>query len=168
MRHPEKLAGLVLAGGCTGMSEASKAERDAFRTARETPLDAGKTPADFASDVVNVIAGPNAGEDVRHALLTSMQAIPANTYRDALNCFTNPIEKFNFSRLDMPVLMMTGAHDTLAPPVEIRTVAARILDASPRPDVRFEVIKNAGHVCNLERPESFNTILCEFLSRVAK
>jgi pimeloyl-ACP methyl ester carboxylesterase len=92
-----------------------------------------------------------------------MAAIPAATYRDALVCFTSPLERFDFSRLTMPVLMMTGDHDRLAPPAEIRGVAGRIWDAAPRPMVRFEVIPGAGHVCNVEAPEVYNRHLLDFI-----
>ena len=166
MRHPDKLAGLVLSGGCTGMSEAGVEEREAFRQSRQVPLDQGKTPADFAPSVVNVLAGPDAGEDVRQKLFDSMAAIPAATYRDALNCFTNPPERFDFARLTMPVLMMTGEHDRLAPPAEIRGVAGRIAETAPDAYVRFEVIAGAGHVCNVERPDAYKAVLTEFLSEV--
>jgi pimeloyl-ACP methyl ester carboxylesterase len=166
MRHPEMLAGLVLSGGCTGMSEAGPDEREAFRVSREVPLNAGQVPADFAPAVVKVLAGPGASEEIRRALFDSMAAIPAATYRDALNCFTNPLERFDFARLTMPVLMMTGEHDRLAPPAEIRSVAGRIWDAAPRPDVRFEVIPGAGHVCNVEKPELYNRHLLDFLRRL--
>ncbi|MFN3937345.1 MAG: alpha/beta fold hydrolase [Gemmobacter sp.] len=166
MRHGDLLAGLVLSGGCTGMSEAGPEEREAFRVSREVPLDAGRTPADFAPAVVEVIAGPNADADLRAALLASMAAIPAATYRDALNCFTNPLERFDFARLDMPCLLMTGEHDRLAPPAEIRAVAGRILDAASLPDIRFEVLAGAGHVCNLGATEAYNRHLLAFLERV--
>ena len=166
MRHPEMLTGLVLSGGCTGMSEAGPDEREAFRVSREVPMNAGQVPADFAPAVVKVLAGPNASDDTRQQLFDSMAAIPAATYRDALNCFTNPLERFDFARLTMPVLMMTGEHDRLAPPAEIRTVAGRIWDAAPRPDVRFEVIPGAGHVCNVEKPDLYNRHLLAFLGRL--
>lgn len=166
MRHPERLAGLVLSGGCTGMSEAPAEEREAFRRSRQVPLDAGQTPADFAPAVVNVLAGPDADEDVRERLRASMAAIPAATYRDALNCFTHPPERFDFSRLTMPVLMMTGEHDRLAPPAEIRGVAGRIADSAPRASVRFEMVAGAGHVCNVERSDRYNAILAQFLSEL--
>lgn len=168
MRHPELLAGLVLSGGCTGMSEAGAEEREAFRVSREVPLDAGRTPADFAPDVVAVLAGPNASADARELLRASMAAIPSATYRDALACFTTPPERFDFSRLAMPVLMMTGEHDRLAPPSEIRGVAERILASSPAPDVRYETIADAGHVCNVEQPGAYNGILVEFLGRLPR
>ena len=167
MRHPGMLAGLVLSGGCTGMSEASLEEREAFRVSRKVPLDAGQTPADFAPAVVKVLAGPNASDAVKKQLLNSMAEIPAATYRDALVCFTNPSGRFDFSRLTMPVLMMTGEHDRLAPPTEIRGVAERILAQAARPNVRYETIADAGHVCNLEQPDAYNRILLEFLSGLA-
>jgi pimeloyl-ACP methyl ester carboxylesterase len=167
MRHPDILAGLVLSGGCTGMSEAGAEEREEFRLAREVPLNAGKSPADFAIDVVKVLAGPNANLGMRNHLFQTMAAIPASTYRDALVCFTNPLERFDFSRLTMPVLLVTGEHDRLAPPAEIRAVAGRILDSAPHPDVRFEVIAGAGHVCNVEAPEIYNRHLLDFLGKVA-
>lgn len=166
MRHPDMLEALVLSGGCTGMSEAGPEEREAFRVSREVPLNAGQTPADFAPAVVKVLASPGARDAVLEKLFASMSAIPAATYRDALSCFTNPLERFDFARLTMPVLMMTGEHDRLAPPAEIRGVAGRIWDSAPRPDVRFEVIAGAGHVCNLEAPEAYARPLIDLLRRL--
>lgn len=166
MRHPQRLAGLVLGGGCTGMSEADPAQRDAFRTARETPLNAGQTPADFAPDVVKIIAGPNAEEDMRAQLFASMAAIPSATYRDALTCFTTPSERFDFAKIQCPVLLMTGEYDRLAPPAEIRAVSWRMHRASDHSDIQFEEITGAGHLCNLEQPEQFNHHLFGFLRRI--
>lgn len=166
MRHPDRLAGLVLSGGCTGMSEAGIEERTAFREARQVPLDQGRTPADFAPAVVNVLAGPDADAGVRETLFQSMAAIPAATYRDALACFTNPPERFDFSRLAMPVLMMTGEFDRLASPAEIRGVAQRIATLAPQASVRFEVIGRAGHVCNIENPDAYNRVLGDFLAEL--
>ncbi|MGB0440126.1 MAG: alpha/beta fold hydrolase, partial [Paracoccaceae bacterium] len=128
MRHRDKLAGLVLAGGCTGMSEADPQVRQSFRDAREAPLSQGQTPADFADAVVQMIAGPNANDDLRARLHDSMSAICVETYRDALNCFCNPLETFDFANITCPVLMMTGADDRLAPPDEIRGVSVRIFE----------------------------------------
>ena len=170
MRHGDKLAGLVLAGGCTGMSEADPAERENFRISREVPLSQGQRPADFADAVVDVIAGPTAGNGVRTMLHRSMSDISTQTYRDALNCFCNPLETFDFAKITCPVMMITGQHDRLAPPDEIRRVSERILSevsgTGRRADVRFEVLQDAGHVCNLEQPEAFNAHLRQFMERL--
>jgi pimeloyl-ACP methyl ester carboxylesterase len=96
-----------------------------------------------------------------------MAAIPAASYRDALWCFTHPEERFDFARITCPVLMMTGEHDRLAPPPEIRSVAQRIHGAAQNPDVSFEIIPGAGHLCNIENPEDYNHHLMCFLERFA-
>lgn len=170
LRHSDILAGLILAGGCTGMSEAHPRERDRFRISREVPLDAGQTPCDFAPAVVHIVAGPNATQQHRDELRSSMAAIPSATYRDALQCFTNPLERFDFSKIDCPVLMFTGEHDKLAPPHEIRRVSERIVEdrrfKGLSADVQFEIVQGAGHVCNLEAPDATNTLIHRFLSRL--
>jgi pimeloyl-ACP methyl ester carboxylesterase len=63
--------------------------------------------------------------------------------------------------------MMTGEHDRLAPPSEIRGVARRILQEARLASVRFEVIPDAGHVCNVEQPQAYNAILLEWLRGIA-
>ncbi len=170
MRYPQWLAGLVLAGGCTGMSEADADERNRFLESRAQPLAAGKTPADFAKDVVAQLAGPAASQEQRDALHQSMASIHSDTYLDALNCFTQPVEKFDFSRISCPVLLLTGEHDALAPPNEIRNISLRLFDELNNdgkfPDICFEVIAAAGHLCNLEQPELFNKQLAKFLERI--
>lgn len=167
VKNPERVSALILAGGCTGMSEALPSEREAFRKLREMPLSQGQTPADFAPGVISSIAGPCCSDAVRSELFVSMSAISVATYTDALRCFTTPTEVFDFSRLNMPVLMMTGEFDRLAPAAEIRSVANRILNASSKPDVRFECLSNAGHVCNLEASAAFNEPMLELIRRVA-
>lgn len=167
MRHADRLAGLILSGGCTGMSEAPEDERESFLMARLKPLDEGRTPADFAPEVVRMLSGPHATDKTRATLLAAMSAIPAATYRDALLCFTNPEERFDFSRITCPVMLMTGEHDRLASPAEIRSVAQRIHDQSPVPNVRFEVIAGAGHLCNIEAPARYGMLLRQFLRGLA-
>ena len=54
----------------------------------------------------------------------------------------------------------------LAPPEEIRTVADRIFDSAPHPDVRFEVIAGVGHVCNVEGADQYNRHLSDFVAKV--
>ena len=166
MRHGDLLIGLVLSGGCTGMSEAGLTEREAFRNSREVPLDQGKEPKDFAKDVVDIIAGPNSSLLNRDILLQSMYQISAKTYRDALRCFTNPTEKLDFSKICCPVLLMTGEYDKLAPPNEIRAVSNRMHADNIRPDIQFEVLAEAGHVCNLEAGDDFNKLVIKFMNQV--
>ncbi len=168
VRHPDRLAGLVLSGGCTGMSEASVEERESFLNSREVPINEGRTPADFAPDVVSFLAGPECSKEVKSALLRSMSSISSETYLDALRCFSNPREQFDFSLINMPVLLMTGDSDKLAKPDEIKGVAIRIHESASTPDVRYECLRRAGHVCNLEGANTYNSALVALVRRVLR
>ncbi len=65
------------------------------------------------------------------------------------------------SRLAMPVLGMTGTVDT---PWR-RACATALAQAAPHGE--FALIEQAGHVANLDNPDSFNRILANFLQPVA-
>jgi pimeloyl-ACP methyl ester carboxylesterase len=60
--------------------------------------------------------------------------------------------------IDVPTIVVVGDEDVLTPPSE-----AEILHEAIRGS-RLEVIANAGHVSNLERPAAFNHVLTEFLA----
>lgn len=161
MTRPERVASLTCSGGFLGMTEAPEPVRANFLSLRLQPLDAGESPGSLAPAVWDRLKGPVATSNVEQAFLASMRAIPASAYRKALHCFTSPPFTLNFSRLTMPVLTMTGAHDALASPAEIAGVTERLRTSSPH--VRHEVIEGAGHLCNMEQPHAYNRHLTAFL-----
>lgn len=59
--------------------------------------------------------------------------------------------------IDVPVLILVGEEDVPTPVKESRLMHDRI------PGSRLEVIAQAGHLSNLERPAAFNHVLTEFL-----
>lgn len=170
--HPELVASLTLSGGCTGMSEAAPETVSGFRQARLAPLDRGLSPADMAGDVVSSLKGPDCPQEAEDELLASMRAIPAATYRAAIECFTAPPFRLRFERWKMPVLMMTGECDRLASPAEIGSVARRIFEArageKAPAEVELAVIPRAGHLCNLEAAGTYNGHLRTFIARHRK
>jgi 3-oxoadipate enol-lactonase len=60
--------------------------------------------------------------------------------------------------IQCPTLIVAGSEDVGTPPQMGREIAAAI------PGARFESIKNAAHLCNVEQAEVFNRLLSEFLS----
>ncbi len=61
--------------------------------------------------------------------------------------------------ISMPSLVVVGADDLSRPPHESRAMAKAI------PGGRLEVVEDAGHVSNLERPAEVTAILTEFLAQ---
>ena len=133
--------------------------------AREAPLNAGLKPADFADKVIDSFTGPKINKDLRQVMIASMSAVSVPTYRDALTCFSEPPELIDFSTFTCPTLMMTGRQDPLATPERMADIAAQIRVVPGRSEeVRFHVIEEAGHLCNLEQPDHYNRHLIDFIA----
>ncbi len=64
------------------------------------------------------------------------------------------------SQIAVPTLVLGGDEDELCPPDVMAQMAAQI------PDARHELVRGAGHLSNLEAPESFNAALREWLDTV--
>lgn len=61
------------------------------------------------------------------------------------------------SSIKLPVLVLCGEHDIITPPEKVQSMAEKI------PGARFELIKNAGHMCVVENPDDCNALITEFL-----
>ena len=62
------------------------------------------------------------------------------------------------SEIKVPTLVVGGAEDEISSPKIMGAMAAKI------PGARHEIIGEAGHLSNLEAPESFNAVLRQWLS----
>jgi 3-oxoadipate enol-lactonase len=61
------------------------------------------------------------------------------------------------ARIKAPTLVVAGARDPTSPPDDGREIAARV------PGARLAVVPNAAHLANVERAETFNVLLEEYL-----
>lgn len=59
--------------------------------------------------------------------------------------------------IHIPVLIIVGSEDELTPPEEAESLRSGI------PGARLRVIKDAGHLSNVEQPEHFNKALLDFI-----
>jgi pimeloyl-ACP methyl ester carboxylesterase len=64
--------------------------------------------------------------------------------------------------IDVPTLVMVGEHDQLTPPADSQQIARGI------PGADLIMVEQAGHMANLENPESVNTALIAFVQRYSK
>ncbi len=71
--------------------------------------------------------------------------------------FTRPSLMSRLHEIKVPCLFMVGEQDRSRPVYESEAMASKIEGA------RVEVIKNAGHISNLENPEQVNNLLKAFL-----
>ncbi|HMN10488.1 MAG TPA: alpha/beta fold hydrolase [Gemmatimonadaceae bacterium] len=64
--------------------------------------------------------------------------------------------------IDVPALIVVGSDDVLTPPSEAALMHAAIRGST------LEIIADAGHVANVERPAAVNHVLAEFLGKVRR
>ena len=69
----------------------------------------------------------------------------------------NYSRKFDLEKIVAPTHVVVGEQDTLTPPSMSRELARRILGAL------LTIIEGAGHLSNIEQPETFNRAVLDFL-----
>lgn len=157
-RHPERVASLVLCDTFAGYSaEFGPRDREAFIRLRRQPLVEGKEPRDIAPAVARTLIGRGASEAHFQRLVESMSALHKQSYIKTVEATTRYDRVADLPNIAVPVLLVYGEDDRLTPPDTGRRMAARI------PDARLEVIADAGHLSNIEAPETFNRLVLEFL-----
>jgi 3-oxoadipate enol-lactonase len=157
LRHPDRVATLVLCNTHAGFDALAPGEVDAFVRSRQGPLLAGRTPAELAPELARGVLGKSASPRARERLLASLAALRKNAYLKTLESSVREDRGAAVERIAVPTLVVTGDEDAVYPPATAEAMARRI------PGARLTVIANAGHVSNLERPEAFNETVLGFL-----
>lgn len=160
-RHPEMLAGLVLADTRpdpdTPEGRQTRSDHQALVEERGdvTPLVDGLLTRILAE------AGPRQAE-VGAALGDMMRSTPPAGWIGALEAMKQRRDQTDLlPQIAVPTLVVVGESDALAPIAVAEAMAKAI------PGARFEVVPDAGHVSNLENPEAFNRAFAEFLSTLS-
>jgi 3-oxoadipate enol-lactonase len=157
LRHPDRVATLVLCNTHAGFDALAPEQVDAFIRSRQGPLLAGRTPAEMAPDLARGVLGTSASARARERLLASLGALRRDTYLKTLEASVREDRGAPVERISVPTLVVTSDEDTVYPPATAEAMARRI------PGARLAVIAGAGHVSNLEQPEAFNETVLGFL-----
>jgi pimeloyl-ACP methyl ester carboxylesterase len=157
-RHPDRVAGLVLANTRAGADDEAGRERrralaDRLRTEGSgfmvdspPPLLSADAPAELWERVRTIIGGQEASA----IAAASLGMAQRTDYTSRLG------------EIGVPTLVITSSADTLIPP-ELTTPMAEAI-----PGATLEVIDGAGHLSNLEAPEAFNAAVQGHLARALR
>lgn len=158
--HPDRLDKLVLVATSPSFGRPGRSEfAEQYLASRYAPLDAGKTPADLAPGVVEILMGPDPHPDASANCIASMSRITSDAYRRALECLVTWAFDDQLQRIAAPTFCIAGADDATAPVKSMQRLADGVAGAE------LAVIEACGHLVNLDRPAEFNTLLQGFLSR---
>lgn len=159
-RWPARVRALVLADTRAGADSSEAAEKRTQQAARARKEGVGW----LADAMVPALLGdttldsrPDVEARVRKII---DRADPEGVARALEAMRDRPNSTALLARIDVPVLAMVGAEDTLTPEAEARTIVEGV------PNGELVVIPAAGHISNLEAPEAFDLALDTLLGRV--
>lgn len=156
-RHRSRVRALVLAGSRAG------ADSDETLARRRQLIDVARREGAIAVANLQIasLVGKTAREkqpDTYDAVHRMMAVAPAEGIVGALQAMMlRPDSTATLATIDVPTLIIVGEEDVPTPPKEARAMHERI------PGSRLEVIPQAGHLVNLERPAAFNHLVTEFI-----
>jgi 3-oxoadipate enol-lactonase len=151
----ERFLGLVLANtragadtpegaaGRRALAERLSAEGSDFLVENPPPLLSDGASPELRARVRDMIAGQRPGSIAAAAL--GMAARPDSTS--------------DLPTIDVPTLIITSTRDTLIPPEATMPMAELV------PNAELSIIEDAGHLSNLEAPETFDELLAVHLER---
>ena len=156
--HPDRVSRLVLADTSARFG-ADGTDVEEWKRLRLDPLDAGMSPAEMASTVVDAITGPGFEGHTRERAIAAFARIPAAGLRAAVECLPTHDVAARLGEILAPTLVIVGELDEETPVAYAEALAKGIHDAELR------VIDGVGHLTPAEAPDEFDTLVREFLTR---
>lgn len=114
----------------------------------------------LAEGRVDVLLAQPADAAVRSEVMETMAAITPEAYCIGAAAVWLADQREQVHDIRAPTLVLCGAEDKVTPPALSHELTRLI------PGARCELIERAGHLCNLERPEEFNTFVGAFIRGV--
>lgn len=157
-RYRERIRALVLADTRAGADTPEGVER------RRKLIEVARTQGSTAVANLQIasLMGATTREkrpDIYDAVHRTIAQAPVEGIVGALEAMmARPDSTPTLSTINAPTLVIVGEEDTLTPATEARALHAGIAAS------RLEVLAQAGHLSNLERPASFNAVVTEFLA----
>lgn len=99
--------------------------------------------------------------EILEAALKIMAANSKEGAEDALKAMAGRRDSSDLlSSIKVPTLVIAGDEDSLIPPADMESMHQKI------PGSEFHLVKQSGHLINLEQPETFHTHFRNFLGKI--
>jgi 3-oxoadipate enol-lactonase len=86
-----------------------------------------------------------------------MSRLHKNSYIKSIEASVRGDHADSLSQIKAPTLVVVGEFDRLTPPALAKEIADQI------PGAKLAIIKDAGHLSNIENPNEFNSVVLDFL-----
>jgi pimeloyl-ACP methyl ester carboxylesterase len=149
-RYPGRVRRLVLSATRVGFRDWGSYEKRLQEQVTMSPEEFGQTRAQGMCAI-------GASAATKKAVAAIASEIRTSGYRAAAHLLSVSDNRDEVRALDLPVLVLAGAEDSIAPEEATAHLTASIAGA------RREIIAQAGHAAYIERPETYNARLSCFL-----
>ena len=149
---PRRIASLILAD--------TFAEHPDGRGIYERSVAASSDLRALAENRVDVLLAQPADPNVRREVVETMARIAPEAYRVGAEAVWLASQQDRARAIRVPTLVLCGAQDRITPPALSLTLTKLI------PGAQYEEIQGAGHISNLEKPDTFNTLVGAFIRGV--
>ena len=155
VRHPAFVKAMALCFTSPAFAGDGSEFAKQFIAARLAPLDAGKSMAEIAAQLI-----PTMGSNSKLAVQI-MAGVPPETYRKAVRLLTTFDRRKELAGIKVPTLLVAGSEDQTAPPAMMQRMAQKI------PGAEYVLLEGCGHLGPMDQPDAFNAALASFLKRHA-
>ncbi|MEE8445155.1 MAG: alpha/beta fold hydrolase [Alphaproteobacteria bacterium] len=160
--YPDRVAALVLcdtfAGDDAGDARSGRSESiEEFVEKRIRPFLDGADPAERAKASGGRLMSPKRSQDAVRRAIEAASQLHVESYIKTVRASASFSRVDNLPNIAVPTLLVYGAEDPLTPPHVGEYMQERIAGS------RLEIIADAGHMTNLEKPDAFNRIVLDFL-----
>lgn len=154
-RHPDRVAGLVLADTRSGPDDPAALER---RHSAAQRADAGDIASGTAA--VTPLVAPGTPASIIAGLAEMAEAVPAGTIGWAQRAMAaRPDSTAALAGCPAPVLVVVGERDAVTPPDVARQMAAAA------PEAELVELPGLGHLTPAEDPDAFSDVVNGWLTR---
>ena len=156
-KYSHRILSLILCDTHKGFKHFTKEQQEEFIRIRKEPLLAGKEPRDIAPVVAETLVGKIENKQTFDALVDSMSRLHKDSYIKSIEASVRGDHTDILHQIKAPTLVVVGELDRLTSPELAKDIADQISGA------KLEIIKDAGHLSNIENSADFNRVVLDFL-----
>lgn len=157
-RHPERVAGLVVADSFAGLNADVAQSKIATLVGQAERVGMDALADAYVEDTFTSTPPPPGAQDIRDSIAGLDPAAYTATVRA---CFSADVAGL-LPMITAPVLVLWGERDAKTPLALSEAIAAGVRDA------QLHRIPEAGHLSNLENPAVFTALVADFLGTRAQ
>ena len=158
-RHRDRVLSLGIVGSRPGSAPVFE-DSKRFAEERAKPIEHGSEA--LADSLLPRLLGPGVTPKAETAIRDSLVKLRPDSYRKVLAARLSIPPFLDLSTVAVPTLVVAGTHDLVAPLAQMQAIAAVI------PASVLEIMPEAGHLMNVEQPDSFNHAVRNFLKSIGR